>query len=156
DAPDCAPERPPRACPGERTPGADRLQPRRMGQRQRPHRSGGRLRPLTLDFARGPLHPRGHSTTVPPARLPGPVLSFEPGKVKESEMPHGSLVPVAHVSRVTRRDFLRHAGWSGVGATAIVLGGRRGAFAQAGSPIPDWIPASTKPPKSGGTLTRAS
>jgi len=58
--------------------------------------------------------------------------------------------------RVTRRDFLRHAG-RGVGATALVVAaGRTRAAAATASPYPDWIPASTKPPKRGGTLTRAS
>jgi len=61
------------------------------------------------------------------------------------------------LSRLNRRTFLARAGWTGVGATALVAGaGRRRAFAQAGSPYPEWIPASPKPPKRGGTLTRAS
>jgi peptide/nickel transport system substrate-binding protein len=71
-------------------------------------------------------------------------------------MPQGSLGPVVPFSRVTRRDFLKHTGWSSLGATAIVIAGRGGAFAQAAAPYTEWIPASTKPPKSGGTLTRAS
>ena len=61
------------------------------------------------------------------------------------------------LSRLNRRQFLTRAGWTGVGATALVAGpGRRRAFAQAGSAYPDWIPASPKPPKRGGLLTRAS
>jgi hypothetical protein len=40
-------------------------------------------------------------------------------------------------------------------AIAIGAGGGRSA-AQGASPYPDWIPASTKPPKRGGVLTRAS
>jgi peptide/nickel transport system substrate-binding protein len=57
---------------------------------------------------------------------------------------------------LTRRDFLECTGWAGVGATAVVVGvGRRRAAAQT-APYPDWIPASPKPPKRGGTLTRAS
>src|SRR2546428_2852545 len=41
--------------------------------------------------------------------------------------------------------------------TALVVGARRGrASAQPGSAYPDWIPASSKPPKRGGTLARAS
>jgi peptide/nickel transport system substrate-binding protein len=69
-------------------------------------------------------------------------------------MPNDRLGPL---NRLDRRTFLTRAGWTGVGATALVAGaGRRRAFAQAGSPHPDWIPASPKPPKRGGTLTRAS
>jgi peptide/nickel transport system substrate-binding protein len=57
---------------------------------------------------------------------------------------------------VTRRDFLKRAGWA-AGMTTLVAGGGRGrASAQGAAPYPDWIPASTKPPKRGGVLTRAS
>jgi peptide/nickel transport system substrate-binding protein len=57
---------------------------------------------------------------------------------------------------VTRRDFLKRAGWA-TGMTALVGGAGRGrAAAQAGASYPDWIPASTKPAKRGGVLTRAS
>ena len=57
--------------------------------------------------------------------------------------------------RVTRRDFLKRAAVTGAGMTALaVAGGRR--RASAASPYPDWIPASRKPPKLGGVLTRAS
>src|SRR5438445_10316165 len=56
---------------------------------------------------------------------------------------------------VTRRDFLKRAAVTGAGMTALaVAGGRR--RASAASPYPDWIPASRKPPKLGGVLTRAS
>src|SRR4029434_4546106 len=56
---------------------------------------------------------------------------------------------------VTRRDFLKRAGWA-AGMTALVASGGRGrASAQGAAPYPDWIPASTKPPKRGGGLTRA-
>ncbi len=59
--------------------------------------------------------------------------------------------------RVDRREFLKQAGLTGVGATALVAGTGRGrAFAATPSPYPDWIPASTKPPKRGGVLPRAS
>ena len=59
--------------------------------------------------------------------------------------------------RVNRRDFLRRVGWSGAGMTALIAGaGRQRVAAQSASPYPDWIPASTKPPKRGGILTRAS
>ena len=57
----------------------------------------------------------------------------------------------------TAVQFLTRAGWTGLGATALVAGpGRRRALAQAGAKYPDWIPASTNPPKRGGVLTRAS
>ena len=59
--------------------------------------------------------------------------------------------------QVTRRDFLKRAGWAGAGTTALAVGvGRGRAAAQPASPYPDWIPASPKPPKRGGVLTRAS
>ena len=61
------------------------------------------------------------------------------------------------LNRLNRRTFLTRAGWTGLGATALVAGpGRRRALAQAGTAYPDWIPASPKPPKRGGVLTRAS
>jgi len=61
------------------------------------------------------------------------------------------------LNRLNRRTFLARAGWTGLGASALVAGpGRRRASAQAGTSYPDWIPASPKPPKRGGTLTRAS
>jgi len=68
-------------------------------------------------------------------------------------MPIDRLGPL---SRLNRRTFLTRAGWTGLGASALVAGGRRRAFAQAGPPHPDWIPASPKPPKRGGVFTRAS
>src|SRR2546427_9677430 len=44
-----------------------------------------------------------------------------------------------------------------MGATALALSAGRGrASAQIAAPYPDWIPVSSKPPKRGGTLTRAS
>jgi peptide/nickel transport system substrate-binding protein len=59
--------------------------------------------------------------------------------------------------RVSRRQFLRRAGGIGVGVGALALGAPRArAIAQSTSPYPEWIPASPKPPKRGGTLTRAS
>ncbi len=58
---------------------------------------------------------------------------------------------------VTRRDFLRRTGWTGAGMTALVVGAGRGhARALPAPAYPDWIPASPKPPKRGGTLARAS
>jgi len=55
-------------------------------------------------------------------------------------------------ARLNRRDFVRLSA-AGVSAAAV-LG--RGRPAAAASPYPDWLPASTKPPKRGGVLTRAS
>ena len=55
------------------------------------------------------------------------------------------------------QEFLERAGVTGAGAAALAAGIPRGrAWAQAGTSYPDWIPASTKPPKRGGALTRAS
>ncbi|HEV8585805.1 MAG TPA: ABC transporter substrate-binding protein [Methylomirabilota bacterium] len=56
-------------------------------------------------------------------------------------------------SRLNRRDFVKISA-AGVGAAAVV--GRRRPAAAATSPYPEWIPASSKPPRRGGTLTRAS
>src|SRR5262245_21397858 len=65
----------------------------------------------------------------------------------ESSLPH----------RLDRRQFLARAGLTAAGAAAIAAGAPPArAWAQAGSGIVDWIPASTKTPKRGGTLTRAS
>src|SRR5262245_31992919 len=60
---------------------------------------------------------------------------------------------------VTRRDFLKRAAWAGAGMTALVAGGGPGlgrSWAQPSASYPDWIPASTKPPKRGGVLTRGA
>jgi peptide/nickel transport system substrate-binding protein len=57
---------------------------------------------------------------------------------------------------LNRRSFLKRVGWGGVGATALVGASRRSAIAQSSSPYPEWIPASTKPPKRGGSIARAS
>ncbi len=65
--------------------------------------------------------------------------------------------PKVDRKHVSRRQFLRRAGWSGVGVGALALGAPRArAAAQSPSPYPEWIPASTKTAKRGGTLTRAS
>src|SRR6267142_1287724 len=78
-----------------------------------------------------------------------------PGK-KETSMPATDpRNPVRR--RVTRRDFLKRAGVTGAGAAALAAGFPRGrAWAQGGTPYPDWIAASSKPAKRGGVLTRAS
>ena len=63
--------------------------------------------------------------------------------------------PVRH--RVTRRDFLKRAGVATVGMTPLVAAASRTrASAETSSPYPDWMPPSTKPPKRGETLVRAS
>jgi len=54
-------------------------------------------------------------------------------------------------TRLNRRDFVRIS-VAGVGASALVGRPPRAAAAT----YPDWIPATTKPPKRGGILTRAS
>jgi hypothetical protein len=54
------------------------------------------------------------------------------------------------LSRLDRRQFLTRAGWTGLGATALVGPGRRRASAQTGSAYPDWIPDSPTPPTRGG------
>ena len=55
---------------------------------------------------------------------------------------------------VTRRDFIQRVAWT-TAATGVVLG-RSPRPAAAASKYPDWVPASPKPPRRGGTLTRAS
>src|SRR5881409_3954994 len=57
-------------------------------------------------------------------------------------------------SRLNRREFVRISA-AGVGASALAVGAGR-KRASAASSYPDWIPASPKPPKRGGVLTRAS
>jgi peptide/nickel transport system substrate-binding protein len=57
---------------------------------------------------------------------------------------------------LNRRSFLKRVGWGGVGATALVGASRRPSLAQGSTPYPDWIAASTKPPKRGGSIARAS
>src|SRR5215475_15238308 len=70
-------------------------------------------------------------------------------------MPIDRLGPLA--SRLDRRQFLTRAGWTGLGATALVASaGRTRAAAQTATAHPDWIAVSPKPPKRGGVLTRAS
>jgi peptide/nickel transport system substrate-binding protein len=66
-------------------------------------------------------------------------------------MPTDCPRPVGARARLSRREFVRVGGY-GVGA-ATLLGGRRAAAAPS---YPDWLPASTKTPKRGGVLTRAS
>src|SRR5712692_9840012 len=72
-------------------------------------------------------------------------------------MPANDPRRIAARRQMKRREFLKHVGRGGVGATILVVGaGRARVSAQTSSPYPDWIPASTKPPKRGGVLTRAS
>src|SRR5438094_8572591 len=66
-------------------------------------------------------------------------------------------VPKPANSGTNRSEFLNAARWGSLAVTAgTVATGRTPAFAAAPSKYPDWIPASPKPPKRGGTLTRAS
>ena len=58
---------------------------------------------------------------------------------------------------MTRRNFLRRAGWGSVGVTGLIIGRHVSrALAHPPSPYPSWTTASDKPPKRGGILTRAS
>ena len=59
-------------------------------------------------------------------------------------------------ARVTRREFLERTTLGGVAAAALVAGARPRRASAAAPAYPDWIAASTKPAKRGGTLTRAS
>jgi len=59
-------------------------------------------------------------------------------------------------ARVTRREFLERTTVGGLAAAALVAGARPRRASAAAATYPDWIAASTKPPKRGGTLTRAS
>src|SRR5438445_11259461 len=78
-----------------------------------------------------------------------------PGK-KETSMPATDPRSPAR-RRVTRREFLERAGVTGAAAAALAAGiPCARAWAQAGTYYPDWITASTKPPRRGGVLTRAS
>jgi peptide/nickel transport system substrate-binding protein len=56
---------------------------------------------------------------------------------------------------VTRRNFVKSAGWATAGITATMAGRTPRSWAAA-SPYPDWIAPVPKPGKRGGTLTRAS
>jgi peptide/nickel transport system substrate-binding protein len=56
-------------------------------------------------------------------------------------------------TRVNRREFLAHVA---VGTAVLSAGTVGQASGQTASPYPDWIAASTKPPKRGGTMARAS
>src|SRR5437867_2846222 len=66
-------------------------------------------------------------------------------------------VPMPADRGSNRREFMKAASWGSLAVTAgMVATGRTPAFAAAPSKYPDWIPASPKPPRRGGTLTRAS
>ncbi|PYN14651.1 MAG: hypothetical protein DME05_14610, partial [Candidatus Rokuibacteriota bacterium] len=93
-----------------------------------------------LDLSPNVRQCSGHSAAaVPTVSLPSTDAQSE----GESAMP----------SRLNRRDFVKLSA-AGVGAAAVVGGRRRAAAAT--SPYPDWLAASAKPPKRGGTMTRAS
>ena len=64
--------------------------------------------------------------------------------------------PKSTQSVVSRRQFVRRAGGAALGLGALALSRPMRAGAQNPSPYPEWIPASTKPARRGGTLTRAS
>ena len=65
-----------------------------------------------------------------------------------SDHTHGEAAP----RQVDRREFLKHVGKGGVGATVLLAGsGRAGrASAQSSATYPDWIPMSTKTAKRAG------
>lgn len=71
-------------------------------------------------------------------------------------MPADDRNRIAARQHVNRRDFLRQVGWGGVGTALAVGTPTARASADTASPYPDWIPPSTKPPKRGGVLARAS
>jgi len=71
-------------------------------------------------------------------------------------MPIGESRPAIARHSVNRREFLKRVGWGSAGIALVGAGRSVPAFAQGASAYPDWIPASPKPPKHGGTLTRAS
>src|SRR5206468_9249275 len=87
--------------------------------------------------------------------VPTRVLSFTHRYRRRAKMPTDG--PVVLRQRVNRREFLRRAGWGGAGMGVLIVGaGRAHLSAQPVSPYPDWIPPSSKPPKPGAVLTRAS
>src|SRR5437016_6089543 len=66
-------------------------------------------------------------------------------------------VPMPADRGSNRREFMKAASWGSLAVTAgMCATARTPRFAAAPSKYPDWIPASPKPPKRGGTLTRAS
>jgi peptide/nickel transport system substrate-binding protein len=72
-------------------------------------------------------------------------------------MPTDTQHPLAVRQPMNRRTFLLNAAWGSVALTCLTMGGSRSrALAHPPSPYPSWIPASDKPPKRGGILTRAS
>src|SRR5262249_23067477 len=76
---------------------------------------------------------------------------------RRATMPTSDRPSIRTSRPVTRRSFLERLGWASVGAVALGTGPGRGrASAQTAPAYPDWIPASPKPPRRGGPLTRAS
>src|SRR5881397_2657579 len=55
---------------------------------------------------------------------------------------------------LNRRQFVRLSA-AGI-ATTVLVGGHHRSASAAASPYPDWLPASSKPPKRGGVMARAS
>src|SRR5262245_41675043 len=99
----------------------------------------------------------GRPTRSPPPNFPSrsPPFPTEWTGKERARMPLDESLPRASRRRVNRREFLQQAGWAGA-AAAAVAGGLRPIAASADAPYLDWIPPSPKPPKAGGTLTRAS
>src|SRR5499433_2054320 len=64
---------------------------------------------------------------------------------------HGTIRP-----SIGRRHFLKQTGWATVAGTGLVGLSRSRALAHPPSPYAAWHPASDKPPKRGGVVTRAS
>jgi peptide/nickel transport system substrate-binding protein len=73
---------------------------------------------------------------------------------KESPMAATDPRSSAPRRHLTRRDFVTRTGLGG--AAALFVGTRARRAQAAASPYPEWIPASSKPAKRGGVLTRAS
>ncbi|HTY79238.1 MAG TPA: ABC transporter substrate-binding protein [Candidatus Bathyarchaeia archaeon] len=64
--------------------------------------------------------------------------------------------PARGRSQVSRRDFLKRTGLGTVALSPLLNGVARRAGAQPAAAYPDWIAPSTKPPKRGKLITRAS
>jgi peptide/nickel transport system substrate-binding protein len=87
------------------------------------------------------------------------ILSFDRNVPtwKESPMTTTDPRPSPRRPQVTRRAFLKRVGWTSAAMTALAVNASPGRpAARPASPYPDWIPASPRPPKRGGVLTRAS
>src|SRR4029453_14653603 len=87
-------------------------------------------------------------------------MAGNPGTVRttrRSAMPINDQARGVAPQSMKRRDFVKRTGWGRVGATGLIVGmSRSRALAHPPSPYASWLPASDKPPKRGGLLTRAS